>query len=220
MNKELKIQQSNQAPLIPNIQTQVQQTGERNTFINTVATLNQNIYLPNDVLPEVYQNARHHKLSTLPLNREYYSLFVTNLVNLSDNNTHFFIEPNRALTENMEAVIKEKFSTLNKIQQEEIKKIPCIFANENEHYGKAGTEQIAILGYIKDIMIRSERIRITPEFCCSIKQSVLNKYLFELGIDGSVATNDRDGFNEFNRTHWAIKEIDLISELQKLGFEI
>ena len=35
-----------------------------------------------------------------------------------------------------------------------------------------------------------------------------------------VLCGDGDAFNEFNRTHWSIKKVDLISELQELGFQI
>lgn len=55
---------------------------------------------------------------------------------------------------------------------------------------------------------------IYPDIRCYLPQQRLNEALFELDISGT------DSFNEFNRMHWSIKKIDLIAELQELGFNL
>mgnify|MGYP000445987754 CR=1 FL=1 len=75
-------------------------------------------------------------------------------------------------------------------------------------------EQILAFGFVKQIKVRRNGVMIYPEIRCYLPQQRLNEALFELDITGT------DSFNEFNRMHWSIKKIDLIAELQELGFNL
>ena len=75
-------------------------------------------------------------------------------------------------------------------------------------------QQILAFGFVKQIKVRRNGVMIYPEIRCYLPQQRLNEALFELDITGT------DSFNEFNRMHWSIKKIDLIAELQELGFNL
>ena len=57
-------------------------------------------------------------------------------------------------------------------------------------------------------------IKIYYTVITAIPQQILNEQCFELGIGGARS------FNELNRTHWALKQINLIEALQKAGVQI
>jgi hypothetical protein len=84
----------------------------------------------------------------------------------------------------------------------ELKKFPCIFAYE-AHYDLAPK-----FGLIKDVAVRQGQVRVdyelidVPKF---LTADDLSKMLFELDI----------GKWELNRTHWAVKKVDLATELHR-----
>ena len=126
----------------------------------------------------------------------------------------FIFDPKRALTEGMSDELKEEFSTLSDEAIEKIKTFPTLFANENTAYGHTDEEQTLGFGYIRQIKVRQAGIKIYPHILYLIPQQRLNEALMELDLWGD------NTFNEFNRTHWSIKKVDLISELQELGFQL
>ena len=62
--------------------------------------------------------------------------------------------------------------------------------------------------------IQDNGIKIYYTIITAIPQQILNEQCFELGICGTRS------FNELNRTHWALKQINLIEALQKAGVQI
>ena len=114
----------------------------------------------------------------------------------------------------MDDNLKEEFSTLSDEAVEKIKTFPTLFANENTSYGHTDEDQTLGFGYIRQIKVRKAGIKIYPHILYLLPQQRLNEALMELDLWGDNA------FNEFNRTHWSIKKVDLISELQELGFQI
>ena len=101
--------------------------------------------------------------------------------------------------------ISEKYSQLSEVNINQLKEFPCIFAYE-------GTDDFFRIGYINDIRLRSQNIIIDFEFDQIIpplpKQKMVNhKLAFDVSHDF-----------EFNRNHWAVKDVDLFVELVKLGF--
>ena len=93
--------------------------------------------------------------------------------------------------------------------------MPSLFLAENEAYGKANDYQRVIYGFVSDVKIYDNDVKIY--FCgykSDIVQQRLNELLDELGLIG----NQR--FNELNRTHWAIKRVDLIQELYEANLPV
>lgn len=188
----------------------IQQTGEKNVYANRVDTMNITIQTAT-VAPQLL--AQKPQLTAMALSRTHYNLFVTYGADFSQS-TPFTVEAARALTEYMDDDLKAEFATLSPDIIERIKSFPCIFANENAGYGHTDEDQTLGYGYIRQIKVRRDGIKIYPQIVYLLSQQRLNEALFELDIRGSSS------FNEFNRMHWSIKRIDLIAELQELGFQI
>lgn len=147
--------------------------------------------------------------------RTHYNLFVTFGVDWRNPDAATFkVDADRVLTGYMEDSVKAEFSTLSDEAIARIKLFPSIFANENNAYGHTDEEQILAFGFVKQIKVRRNGVMIYPDIRCYLPQQRLNEALFELDISGT------NSFNEFNRMHWSIKKIDLIAELQELGFNL
>lgn len=188
----------------------VQQTGEKNVYANRVDNMNITIQTVGNTPPLLTPKVQK---PIAGFNRTHYNLFVTYGADFSQS-TPFIVEASRALTEYMDDDLKLKYATLSQGIIDEIKSFPCLFANENKEYGHTDEEQTLGYGFIRQIKIRRDGIKIYPQILCLLPQQRLNESLFDLDIRGSSS------FNEFNRMHWCIKKVDLISELQELGFPI
>ncbi|MEG1502355.1 MAG: hypothetical protein RR370_03090 [Synergistaceae bacterium] len=188
----------------------VQQTGEKNVYANHVDNMNVTIQTA-VVAPQLL--TQKPQQTAMSVNRTHYNLFVTYGVDFSQS-APFTMDAKRALTEYTDDDLKSRYATLSDDMIEELKSFPCIFANENTNYGHTDEEQTLAYGYIRQIKVRRDGIKIYPHIVYLLSQQRLNEALFDLDIRGSSA------FNEFNRMHWSIKKIDLISELEELGFQI
>ena len=110
---------------------------------------------------------------------------------------------------------KQRFDALTPEMIEEIKTLPSLFLAENRPYGKADDDQRVIYGFVSDLKIYENDVKIY--FCgykTDIVQQRLNELLDELGLIGNNA------FNELNRTHWSIKRVDLIQELYEANLPV
>lgn len=143
------------------------------------------------------------------LNTEYYNLFVKGDESFSDG--HFIITKDRALTEYMPPEAKAQFSSLSIDAISQIRSLPSLFASENHGNGRTDDDHQAYFGIVTDIKPQDNGIKIYFRSFSAIPQQRLNEMAFELSIQGSKS------FNELNRTHWAIKRINLIEELKKAG---
>ena len=116
------------------------------------------------------------------------------------------MDPKRALTESM-GPNTEQLKILDHAAIEILKTYPALIMNENESYGRASEEQFAYLAVVTNIRngVRGLRIEYAP--FSQIPQQRINELLEELDLLGSKT------FNELNRTHWAVKNVNLIHEL-------
>ena len=119
----------------------------------------------------------------------------------------YIIDPIRCIKES-EYTLKEiadKYVKLGNEEINELKTFPCIFAYENY------CDKDPSFGYITDIIVRRDGIKISFEKITMSKflsKQDMNDFRFELDI----------GEWEFNRTHWAIKDVELDKLL--LGYAI
>lgn len=187
----------------------VQQNGDKSVFASRVDNMNITIQPPAPMLLQPGTN------TAIPVNADttHYNLFVFNDID-TQTWAPFIFPADRALTEHMGDGVDAEFATLDETAIDRIKRFPSLFANENVHYGRASEDQLIGLGFIKQIKVRHEGVKIYPDIRYLIPQQRLNEALFELDLRGD------NSFNEFNRTHWCIKKIDLIAELRELGFNI
>ncbi len=100
--------------------------------------------------------------------------------------------------------LKRRFSLLEGPELEEMLSLPCLFSYER------GTHSSSHIGRIRSFCKRSKEIRIDFELdptLPAISPDDLKRLEWELDISES----------EFNRTHWAIKDVDLILKLVEVG---
>lgn len=132
-----------------------------------------------------------------------YNLFVSG--NGADwEGSPFDIDPRRCVSEYTASEITTKFETLDVAAVSELKKLPCIFAYES------GVKKPPRFGVIRTITKRQDVVRIEYEIMSLepfLTLDDLDKLAFELDI----------GKWEMNRTHWAVKDVNLAKELKACG---
>lgn len=105
------------------------------------------------------------------------------------------------------ALIRKKFGDLTSEVLNFLTTLPTLFLYEN---GTKGSPQ---LGKIRNIDRRSDNIRVLFDFENTepdLTDELVSRLKWELQIDDF----------EFSRTHWAVKDVDLISVLQEAGLQI
>jgi hypothetical protein len=145
-------------------------------------------------------------------NTKYYNLFVVGSEAFDDK--HFTIPKNKALIESVAPELKSRYSTLNAEAIEKIKTFPTIFASENHGQAKTDNEHQAFFGFVTDVKIQDNGIKICFWLLSAIPQQKLNENASIFGIAGASMSN------ELNRTHWSIKEIDLIQQLKTINVSV
>lgn len=99
--------------------------------------------------------------------------------------------------------IKERFKALTPEIIQELKTLPTLFTHEFSQL------ESARVGWITDIQRRGNKLRISFSFDSTIPPITpeqLKSLLWELDME-----------SETSRTHWAVKDIDLLSVLEKAG---
>jgi len=196
--------------VIPNAQGNIAVGIKHLVANNQIEQLTFNVQSPKDMPPLL-----EPKNDEIEFDRHFYNFFVVgNDFDITTDNP-FRVRCDRVLKEYMDENLKSMFLPLSdEIKIEHIKRLPCIFANENRRDGSTDEEQILSFGYVRDIQLRREGIKIYPHVIYRLSQQRLNEALFDLDLWGN------DKCNEFNRMHWSIKKVDLIAELQEMGFQI
>lgn len=106
--------------------------------------------------------------------------------------------------EHTNATALATFKSLDDAALRRLEAMPAVFAYET------GREKEARVGRVRRLRVRQDRIRIEFEFekdCPPLSPRKLIEAAWELDI------NDW----EMNRTHWAVKEVDLAEALQEAG---
>lgn len=183
-------------------------SGDNNNFVAHAETVENNI----TIMIQDPRARRGENRARITFNRDRYHLFVIGDETFVE--PYFLVPKDRALTESTNDELTEKYATLKAEAIEELKNYPAIFAAENHLYGKTDDEQDAYFGIVKDIKIQDNGIKIYYTIITAIPQQVLNEQMLEFGIGGAKS------FNELNRTHWALKQINLIEALQKADVQI
>lgn len=117
------------------------------------------------------------------------------------------IELSRCVREYTDDDLMEKFSSLDAQSVAELQKHPCIFAYESHR------DLPPKFGLIREVTVRQRQVRVdyelidVPNF---LSADDLSSMMFELDI----------GKWELNRTHWAVKKVDLAKELHRKGIAL
>ena len=185
------------------------QTGERSVQVAQATNVNNVVNL---IIPMTSPGLGGIVNTNIPLNRDYYNLFVIGDETFCDG--HFTVPKDRTLTESMSPEAKVQFSALSEESVSQIKTFPSLFASENHSYGKTDDAHQACFGLVTAVKIQDNGIKI--HFCrlCSVPQQRLNE------ISSKIALQSASSFTELNRTHWAIKKVNLIEELKAAGISV
>lgn len=183
-----------------------------NQTVIQIQNMSGSIGIPYVVIPQQVSTTRNAPNTTFTLNTDYYNLFVIGTETFSDG--YFIVRKDRALTESMTPENKAQFSALTDEAIARIRTFPSIFASENHYYGKTDDDHQAIFGIVKEVRIQDNGIKIHFQSLWPIQQQRLNEIIFQLAIGGTTS------FNELDRTHWAIKRVNLIEELKAAGISV
>lgn len=142
--------------------------------------------------------------------REFYSLFVQGEEEFYSEG-YFYVRKDRALNTTLTSdfIRREGINELKPEDIEMIKTFPAIFCAENHQKGKTDDQQLAYYGFVTDIKVQDNGIKVYYRTFNPIRQQTLNEIRFGLCIDGTEKRT------ELNYTHWAIKRVDLVSALRE-----
>jgi TIR domain len=135
-----------------------------------------------------------------------YNLFVSADSNSWDG-TQFILESSRCIREYTNEEISKKYSNLSKAIIARIKRFPCIFSYET------GCEKNPKFGLITDIVERKSQVKVEYEII-ELEKFISHNDILKNSFDFDI------GSWEMNRTHWAIKDINLPKELLRLGIKL
>ncbi len=114
------------------------------------------------------------------------------------------IELNRVVREYTVAPLTARYGDLNDDAVKELMTFPCIFAFEH------GNQKPARIGWLTRVRHRQNTVRVEYEFDAALPEidpDLIIKNQWDLDI----------GEWEMNRTHWAVKDVDLFPVLMEAG---
>ena len=217
MEKDNKIVPSgNQPPQVvgPGQSTPLEfrQEGSGNTQIGHVehfdTTVNQTVV----ILPGVTATNGIVLGQGVTFNYDCFNLFV--LGDEKYDQSTFIVPKNRALTESTSEEIKSQCAALTPEAIAIVKSFPALFCSENHNFTKTDPDHTAYYGYVADVKLQDNGIKIYFMKLNEIKQQVLIDLADDLCIGGARY------YNELSRTHWSIKRINLIEVLEQHGYKV
>lgn len=155
------------------------------------------------------------------INMDYFNLFV--ILGEQYDKPYFIVDVKRALTvnEGTAKFIHDNLASFSDKAKTEIMSYPCIFANENYRYSPPETlpigPQMAKYGFITKIQqLHNGDLKIFFQTIpmCPIPQDLLNTMVSELDLQGNQKVNELD------RTHWSIKNVNIVEELKLKGVSL
>ena len=154
--------------------------------------------------------ARSHAGGQQQLNTDAYHLFVTYQEEGIENGV-LRMEPERALTEYTNPELKARFASLDATAIKTLKTYPAVFTTESRDYGQTDEDHMACWGLVTDIQVQDGGIRIAFQKICDFPLQRLNENTQAFGL------SSRSRFNELNRTHWALKRVNLLQAFIDVG---
>ncbi|WP_435645070.1 hypothetical protein [Butyricicoccus porcorum] len=194
-------------------QGQFTQTGNDNMMVPNYGTVNITVQQMPQMMPYQMPTMPGCFYVPLSINREYYNLFVLGIEEFDK--PYIKVPRDRALNQYMTKETMAAFDALTPEMIARIKTMPSLFMAENRQYGHPDDDQKVIYGFVSDIKIYDNDVKI---YYCGYKndilQSIINELQDELGIIGNRS------YSELNRTHWSIKRADLIQELYEAQVQV
>ena len=119
------------------------------------------------------------------------------------------LEIGRCVREYTDGHLEERFKELGANQIAELVQLPTILAYEN------GCRKPPKFGRLRDITYRKAHATVRLEYdLMTVDPFVSHQQLVDLSFDLDIAKY------ELNRSHWAVKDVDLPKELHRVGVEL
>ena len=126
----------------------------------------------------------------------------------------FLVPKDRALTESTSPEMKERCASLSPDAVETIKSFPALFCSENHNYTRTDPDHIAYYGYVLDIKMQDNGIKVYFRILNELPQQAL------IDLSEQLCIGRANSFTELCRTHWAIKRVNLVEVLQNAGYPV
>jgi hypothetical protein len=189
------------------------QTGDNGTQIGHVDTVN--AYTTVEMVALGMQPDGTIARMGSALSREYFNLFVVACGGRFEELVGSFLVMSQRALVYTDNDIRERLIYLTDADRAEIQTYPSLFMYENADYGSAAPDQIAYFGRVTEIRPHGkDHIKVKYHLIKDISQQRLNELLMELNLGGT------NRFNELNHTHWAVKRVDLMDELNAAGISL
>jgi len=134
-----------------------------------------------------------------------FNLLVTADAEAWDGKPHTF-PLSRSVREYTDSAITERFGSLDDASAAALKKLPTIFAYEE------GLGRDPKFGRITEISKRANRLEVRVDYeLINLPRFLSNEELWAMGVELDL------GNWESSRTHWAVKDVDLVRELIPRG---
>lgn len=180
------------------------QAGHHNTNIAHA----EQVHMPVMILPT--QLSRNASPGSAPrLDPSCYHLFVIAGEDFSTG--RFLVNSTRALTEHTSDELKKRYQHLESADIDKLKNFPALFMDENAEIVRALPDQLARWGYLTDIRVQDNGIRIAFNTVMTVPQQCLNDNSHHFGIQAYGR------MSELNRTHWALKRVNLFEAFNDAG---
>ncbi len=119
----------------------------------------------------------------------------------------FILELGRCVREYTDKDLTGKFGEFTKEQVEVIRRLPCIFAYESR------CKKDPKFGIVRQVTKRTDKVKIEYELV-ELEYFITHKDIEEMSFDLDISDW------EMNRTHWAIKNVNLAKELASKGVKL
>lgn len=123
------------------------------------------------------------------------------------NGDPWIIETGRCVREYTDSEITKKYGDFTSSQVEALRRFPCIFAYE------AGWKKDPKFGILREVVTRQGKVKIEYELV-ELAKFIGHKDLLDLQFELDISDW------EMNRTHWAIKNVNLAKELALKGVHL
>ena len=207
MEKDLQIAPQQPSALSQPTPVTLTQTGDGNTQIGYVGQFQQVVLLQGNRrsrVPIIGQN--------VVFNYDCFNLFV--MGGETYDADYFMVPKNKALTESTPEDIWELCASMSQDAIAAIKSFPAVFCSTNRHHEKTDPDHMAYYGYVTDVQIQENGIRIFFQLLVQFPQQVLIDLSKELCIDGAKS------YTEMCHTHWGIKRSNLVEALERAGVRL
>lgn len=188
------------------------QEGSGNTQIGHVehydTTVNQTVVIMNGFQP----NNRPVAPQSVYFNYDCFNMFV--LLDEKYDQQTFIVPKDRALTESTSDEMKAQCASLTPEAIQIIKTFPALFCSENHYFSKTDPDHMAYYGYVTDVKVQDNGIKVYFQILNSFPQQILIDMAEDLYIGGARH------YNELCRTHWAIKRINMIEVFEQHGYKL